>query len=92
MDKYKLTTTSKSQEQTQIRECVIKRDVNRIKLPGIHIDGRLNLYYQVSQLYKRVNKKIHAMTRICKYMGQEKEKKEKRKTFMTAFVKYPFSR
>ena len=46
--------------------------VNRIKLLRILIDGRLNLNYHASQLCKKASNKIHTLTRVCKYMDQNR--------------------
>ena len=40
----------------------------KVKLLGIDIDNRLNFDYHISQLYKKAGKKIHALTRVFKYM------------------------
>ena len=52
----------------------------------MHNDGRLNFDYHVSNFVKGQAKKIHALTRICKYMELKK-----RRTLMKAFVTSHFS-
>ena len=39
---------------------------NKLRL-GVHIDGRLDFDYQVCQ-------KLHALSRICKFMDQNKQR------------------
>ena len=46
----------------------------KVKLLGIHIDNRLNFDYHVSQLCKRDGKKLHALTRVFKYMNTSQRK------------------
>ena len=47
---------------------------SRIKLLAIHIDSRLNFDYYVSQLYKKISKKLHALARIFKYVETSKRR------------------
>ena len=46
---------------------------NKLRL-GVHIDGRLDFDYQVCQIFKKANKKLHALSRICKFMDQNKQR------------------
>ena len=46
----------------------------KVKLLGIDIDNRLNFDYDISQLYKKAGKKIHALTRVFKYMDTSQRK------------------
>ena len=46
----------------------------RVKLLGIYIDNRLNFDYQISQLYKKAGEKLHALTRVFKYMNISQRK------------------
>ena len=39
-----------------------------VKLLGVDIDNRINFDYHISQFCKRAGKKVHALTRIFKYM------------------------
>ena len=57
----------KSQEELQIGETSLT-SINRVKLLGIHNDRRLNFDYQVRQLCQKASKKLHTLTRICKYI------------------------
>ena len=41
----------------------------KVKLLGIYIDNRLNFDYRIGQLYKKAGKKLHARTRVFKYMN-----------------------
>ena len=45
---------------------------SKVKLLGIHIDSRLNCDYHVNQLCKKASKKLHALTRIFKYVETPK--------------------
>ena len=40
-------------------------NVERVKLLGVNIAGRLNFDYHVNTLLKKANKKYHALARIC---------------------------
>ena len=51
IDKCNFITVSKSKEEIQVGETSLTI-VNRVKLLGIHNDGRLNFDYHVSQLCK----------------------------------------
>ena len=46
----------------------------KVKLLGIYIDNRLNFDYHVSQLCKRDGTKLHALTRVFKYMNTSQRK------------------
>ena len=43
-------------------------NVERVKLLGVNIEGRLNFDYHVNTLLKKANKKYHALARVCNYM------------------------
>ena len=58
----------------------------KVKLLGIHIDNRLNFDYQISQLYKKAAKKLHALTQVFKYMDISQ-----RKSVASAFIMSQFS-
>ena len=82
--KCNLITRSTSPIEIQIDNTVIS-SVNRVKRL-VHIDVRLNFDYHVSQICKKVSRKIHALSRECKYMDQNK-----RKMLMKAFRNSQFS-
>ena len=42
-------------------------NVERVKLLGVDIEGRLNFDYHVNTLLKKANKKYHALARVCNY-------------------------
>ena len=46
----------------------------KVKLLGIYIENWLNFEYKISQLYKKVGKKLHALTRVfnCMNISQRK--------------------
>ena len=46
----------------------------KVKLLGIHIDNRPNFGYHISQLCKKAGKKLHALTRVFKYMDISQRK------------------
>ena len=52
IDKCNFITVSKSKEEIQVGETSLTI-INRVKLLVIHIDGRLNFVYHVSQLCKK---------------------------------------
>ena len=58
----------------------------KVKLLGIHIDNRLNFDYHISQLCKKAGKKLHALTRVFKYMDISQ-----RKLIANAFIMSQFS-
>ena len=58
----------------------------KVKLFEIHIDNGLNSDYHISQLCKKAGKKLHALTRIFKYMDILQ-----RKLIANAFIMSQFS-
>ena len=62
--------SSTSPVEFQIKNTVIS-SVNRVKLQGVHIDDRLNFDYHVSQICKKANKKLHALSRVSTYMNMD---------------------
>ena len=58
----------------------------KVKLLGIYIDDRLNFDYHISQLCKKARKKLHALTRVFKYMNISQ-----RKSIANAFIMSQFS-
>ena len=61
-------------------------NIDRVKLLGIHIEGRLNFDYHVSQLCKKASQKLHALARICRYMDTNK-----RRILLKSFITSQFS-
>ena len=61
-------------------------NVERVKLLGVNIEGRLNFDYHVNTLLKKANKKYHALARVCNYMDTKK-----RRVLMNAFITSQFS-
>ena len=78
--KCNLITNSTSAVEIQIENTIIS-SIKRVKLLGLHIDGRLDFDYHVNQICKKASKKIHTLSRICKYMGQNKQR-----MFLKAFM------
>ena len=58
----------------------------KVKLFGIYIDNRLNFDYHVSKLCKKAGKKLHALTRVFKYMNISQHK-----LIANAFIMSQFS-
>ena len=56
------------------------------KLLGLTLDRRLNFKNHISNLYKKVNQKLHGLARVSKYM-----EKSKLELTMTLFVMSHFS-
>ena len=83
--KCNLVASSTSPAEIQIESTIIS-SVKRVKLLGVHIDGRLDFDYHVNQICKKASKKIHALSRVCKYMDQNK-----RRMLMKAFIMLQFS-
>ena len=65
--KCHLITSSTSPVQIHIENIIIS-SVKRVKLLGVHIDGRLDFDYHVNQICKKASKKIYDLSRVCKYM------------------------
>ena len=61
-------------------------NVERDKLLGVNIEGRLNFDYHVNTLLKKANKKYHALARVCSYMETKK-----RRVLMKIFITSQFS-
>ena len=58
----------------------------KVKHLRIYIDNTLNFDYHISQLCKKTGKKIHALTRVFKYMNISQ-----RKLIANAFIMSQFS-
>ena len=71
--KCNLITSSTSPVEIQIENTIIS-SVKRVKLLGVHIDGRLDFDYHVNQICKKASKKIPALSKVCKYMDQNKQR------------------
>ena len=72
-EKYNLITNSTSPVESQIENTKIF-SVNRVKVVGgVHIDGRLDFDYHTSQICKKASKKLHALSRVSKYMDVNKQ-------------------
>ena len=61
-------------------------NVERVKLLGVNIEGRLNFDYHVNKLVKKASKKYHALARVCNYMDTKK-----RRVLLKAFITSQFS-
>ena len=48
-------------------------NVERVKLLGVNIEGRLNFDYHVITLLKKANKKYHALARVFNYMDTKND-------------------
>ena len=84
-DKCHLITSSKSPVGVENANMTIMSQ-EKVKLLGIHIDNRLNFDYHISQLCKKAGKKLHALTRVFKYMDISQ-----RKLTANAFIMSQFS-
>ena len=65
--KCNLLTSSTSPIKMKIENTEIS-STNKVKLLGIQIDGKLKFDYHISQLCKKASKKLHALSRVCKFM------------------------
>ena len=61
-------------------------NVERVKLLGVNFEGRLNFDYHMNTLLNKVDKKYHALARVCNYMDAKK-----RRALMNAFITSQFS-
>ena len=84
-DKCHLITSSKTLVGIEVANMTIMSE-EKVKLLGIHIDNRLNFDYHIGQLCKKTGKKLHALTRIFKYMDISQ-----RKLIANAFIMSQFS-
>ena len=84
-DKCHLITSSKTPVGIEMANMTIMSE-EKVKLLGIHIDNRLNFDYHISQLCKKAGKKLHALTRVFKYMDISQ-----RKLIANAFIMSQFS-
>ena len=64
----RLITSSKAPVGIEVLNITIMSKEN-VKLLGIYIDNRLNFDYHISQLCKKAGKKLHALTRVFKYVN-----------------------
>ena len=78
--KYILITNSSSPAELPFENTIII-GVNRVKLLGVHIDGRLDFDYQVNKICKRASKKLNPLFGVSKYMDLNK-----RRILMNAFT------
>ena len=46
----------------------------KVKHLGIYIDNRINFDYHISKLCQKTGKKLHALTRVFKYMNISQRK------------------
>ena len=84
-DKCHLITSSKTPVGIEVSNITIMSE-EKVKLLGIYIDNRLNFDYHISQLCKKARKKLHALTRVFKYMNISQ-----RKLITNAFIMSQFS-
>ena len=59
----------------------IVSSVNRVKLLGVHIDGRLDFDYHVSQICNETSKKLHGLSKVSECTDINK-----RRVLMKAFI------
>ena len=56
-------------------------NVEKVKLLGVHLEGRFNFDYHVNHFLKRQIKKYHTLARVCNYMETKT-----RRVLMNAFI------
>ena len=83
--KCHLLTSSNLPVNIRITNTTIS-NVERVKLLGVNIEGRLNFDYHLNTLLKKANKKYHALARVCNYMDIKKQR-----VLMKAFITSQFS-
>ena len=83
--KCNLITNSTSPVKFQIENTIIS-SINRVKVLGVHIDGKIDFDCRVRQTCKKASKKLNALSRVSKYMGINK-----RRMLMKAFIISQFS-
>ena len=84
--KYHLLTSSNlPADNIRITNTKIS-NVERVKLLGGNIEGRLNFDYHVNTVLKMASKKYHTLTRVCNCMDTKK-----RRALVNAFITSQFS-
>ena len=83
--KSQLLLTSKDEGSIKIDDTYIKRSSSK-KLLGILIDDKLTFNEHVSELCKKSSSRLHALSRISKYMT-----KDKLRTIMDVFLSSQFA-
>ena len=78
-------TSSKKAVVIEVANMTIMGE-EKVKYLGIHIGNRLNFDYHISQLCKKAGKKLHALTRVFKYMDISQ-----RKLIANVFIMSQFS-
>ena len=63
--KCNLITSSTFPVEFQIENTIIS-SIKKVKLLGVHIDGKLDFDYHESQICKTASKKLHALSRGSK--------------------------
>ena len=71
-DKSQLLVTKNDENISLNIDDEIMKGSKSVKLLGVTIDNQLNFSEYVSNIWKKVSKKLHALARISKYMSQEK--------------------
>ena len=84
-DKCHLITSLKTTVGTEVSNITIMSE-EKVKLFRIYIDNRLSFDCHISQFYRKARKKLHALTRVFKYMNISK-----RKLIGNAFIMSQFS-
>ena len=84
-DKCHLITSSKTPVGIEVANMTIMSK-EKVKLLGIHVDNRLNFDYHIRQLCKKTGKKLHALTRVFRYMDISQ-----RKLIANVFIMSQFS-
>ena len=72
-DKCHLITSSITPVGIEVSDITIMSE-EKVKLLGININNRLNFDDHISQLYNKTGKKLHAVTRVFKYMNISRTK------------------
>ena len=83
--KYHPLTSSKITKNIGISNTNVSSE-QKVKLLRINLESRLNFDYHVNTLSNKVNKKYHALAKMCNYMNTNK-----RRVLMKAFITSQFS-
>ena len=87
-DRCNLITSSETPVGIEVSNITTMSE-EKVKLLGIYIDNSLNFDYHISQLCKKTGKKLHALTRVFKYMNISQRKLIANAFIMSQFLYCP---
>ena len=85
-DKYHLLLSSHDKKLSLSVNNETIHNSDEEKLLGVTLDNDFSCKTHITNICKKASKKLHALSRVCKYMGQHK-----RRIIMKAFIESQFS-